>query len=289
MEPNLYLDHQMGVETVASGDLNRKHLMDDENVAENISTHFINRDTPPLHTTGSKREGGDARNVTLFTVSEMLMKAPAQASDQEILARNESVITTGFAPIWSEAKEVAGLSELLGPKFAAQVEELEVNSNSVGSLSGGGGDSGLPGNTTGDDAPNGSAKPTSGGIGNDWAGSMPVLLNLTRPIKGPSGKGGMTVGNNKRDRQSTASGNISDHWKGHKGAYAEDLSGPVANMDQAAKDLMKLLGVDYNGKSELVWNKNIDGYRVQVLYRTMEGGDHFDHIHIGVESLKHKQ
>lgn len=116
-------------------DLTRKDMMDDDKIVESIADKFINRNTPPLSSTASKnRDRGDYRNVTLFQISQMLMREPAQASDQEILERNESLIATGFAPIWSEASAIPGMSDLMGDKFAAQVESLEIEGNVVGSL-----------------------------------------------------------------------------------------------------------------------------------------------------------
>jgi hypothetical protein len=56
-------------------------------------------------------------------------------------------------------------------------------------------------------------------------------------------------------------------------------------MDKAAKAIAQRLGVRYNGKGPLVATKTVGGLRYQLLYRTNVGGNHFDHIHIGVRRI----
>lgn len=117
--------------------------------------------------------------------------------------------------------------------------------------------------------------------GGGWGGSY----NLAKGFAGIAKDLGLGVMSEKRERQHTASGGISDHWVGNKNAYAFDLSNgssPTREMDAAARAIMARLGVRYDGKSELVRNVNVGDYRVQVLYRTHVGGNHFNHIHVGV-------
>jgi hypothetical protein len=91
----------------------------------------------------------------------------------------------------------------------------------------------------------------------------------------------LTATSEKRSTKNTASGGVSDHWEGSTNAYAYDLSGSVANMDKAAKALMRQFGINWDG-GEIVKNIYRNGYRIQILYRTHVGGNHYDHIHIGV-------
>jgi hypothetical protein len=84
----------------------------------------------------------------------------------------------------------------------------------------------------------------------------------------------------------TASGGISDHWTGSRTSYAYDLSNgsaPTPQMDKAATQIAAALGVpNWHGG---VLNVNKGGYRYQVLYRTHVGGNHFNHVHVGVRKL----
>jgi len=129
-----------------------------------------------------------------------------------------------------------------------------------------------------------SAPPASGGGGlfrptsAEWGGSKSIataFANIARSA------GGLAVSSEKRETRNTASGGVSDHWVGSTTAYAYDLSGSVPNMDRAAAALMAVLGIRWDGGS-IVQNVTRFGYRLQILYRTNVGGNHFDHIHIGV-------
>ena len=84
----------------------------------------------------------------------------------------------------------------------------------------------------------------------------------------------------------TTSGNPSDHKGPPERAWAADISNggsPTPEMDQLAEDLAKCFGIPWNG-SGLV-NHTAGGYRYQLIYRTDEGGNHFNHVHIGVGAV----
>lgn len=117
-------------------------------------------------------------------------------------------------------------------------------------------------------------RPASAGSG-AWGGSKSLADQLSSVT-------GLRATSEKRDRQSTASGGVSDHWTGSKNAYAKDLGGSVASMDAAAVKLARSLGIPYKKGQRLEATVNRGGHRVQVLYRTNTGGNHFDHIHLGV-------
>ncbi len=123
------------------------------------------------------------------------------------------------------------------------------------------------------------AQPLKAGGG--WGGSYGIAKGLA----GIGGRNGLSVVSEKRDRRSTKSGGVSDHWTGSKGSYAFDLSNgsaPTDEMDKAAVEIARQLGVKYDGKSPLVLTVRRNGYRIQVLYRTQVGGNHDNHIHVGV-------
>jgi hypothetical protein len=95
---------------------------------------------------------------------------------------------------------------------------------------------------------------------------------------------GLTTTSGKRPTVNTASGNVSDHYEGNKVANARDLGGTVPEMDRAAVALAKKLGIKgYKKGQRLEKTITRGGLRYQILYRTNTGGDHFDHIHVGVK------
>jgi hypothetical protein len=126
--------------------------------------------------------------------------------------------------------------------------------------------------------PAGNGASAFGATSKAWGGSKSIANQLRRGL-------GLQVTSAKRDTKATASGGISDHWKGSKTAFAYDLGGPTSRMDTAAVQLAHRLGIAYRKGQPLVATVNMSGYRIQVLYRTNVGGDHFDHIHVGVKRL----
>jgi hypothetical protein len=121
-----------------------------------------------------------------------------------------------------------------------------------------------------------------------WKGAKSVGSPLAAIAK----EAGLKAISEKRSTRNTASGGVSDHYEGNPDSYAWDLSNgsaPTPEMDRAAIRIMRALGVKYDGKSELVKNvtKKINGrtYRFQVLYRTNVGGNHHNHIHVGVDRV----
>lgn len=79
----------------------------------------------------------------------------------------------------------------------------------------------------------------------------------------------------------------------HKGPpaqqWAADMSNgthPTPQMDNLAKQLAELFKLQWNG-SGAVSGQDPDGqYKYQMLYRTLIGGNHFNHVHFGVKLLK---
>jgi hypothetical protein len=82
------------------------------------------------------------------------------------------------------------------------------------------------------------------------------------------------------------SGNRSDHKGPPDVAWAADMSNggsPTPQMDKLAADLARTFGISWPG-SGLV--NHTDGrYRYQLIYRTNVGGNHFNHVHLGVKKL----
>jgi len=121
-----------------------------------------------------------------------------------------------------------------------------------------------------------SGKATPGGQGGNWGGSMPLALALARAV-------GLPVTSQKRSRQRTASGGVSDHWQGSTTSYAVDLGTSGAAGDAAFLRTIRALGLNPSQYPSGRWhNVNIGGYRYQIGWRTP---GHFDHIHVGVKKL----
>jgi len=95
---------------------------------------------------------------------------------------------------------------------------------------------------------------------------------------------------NAQHSSTTTSGNISDHagppdvrWaadmsNSSKGNY--DRTAPTPEMDALAADLAKVFNIPWSGSGTV--NHSANGFRFQMLYRTDEGGGHWNHVHFGV-------
>lgn len=119
-----------------------------------------------------------------------------------------------------------------------------------------------------------------------WAGTQAICEALSADFPTL----GLQAISRKRDRRLTTGGSVSDHWTGNHEAYAIDWSNggsPTPQMDQAAVNVMARLGRPHNGQAKLEYSgiHTINGLRVrvQVLYRTQVGGNHDNHVHLGVE------
>lgn len=111
----------------------------------------------------------------------------------------------------------------------------------------------------------------------DWGGTRKVAEALVSGL-------GLSVSSAKRSTELTTEGSISDHYTGCKECYALDNTGSVAQMDHGARVIISRLGGHYTG-GELVYDVTRGGYRIQVLYRTYVGGNHFTHVHVGVRKV----
>jgi len=92
---------------------------------------------------------------------------------------------------------------------------------------------------------------------------------------------------NAAHSQNTTSGNLSDHKGPPERAWATDISNgqePTPEMDELAEKLATCFGIPWEG-SGLV-NHTANGYRMQLIYRTNEGGNHYNHVHFGVKKTE---
>jgi hypothetical protein len=115
-----------------------------------------------------------------------------------------------------------------------------------------------------------------------WGGSKDVVdvaVNIGR-------RNGLKVTSTKRATKNTASGNTSDHWVGNKTAYAADQSNgssPTPEMDRTAKEIAQAFGISWSGSGLAQTTVTVAGkrFRVQLIYRSMIGGNHYNHVHFG--------
>ena len=117
----------------------------------------------------------------------------------------------------------------------------------------------------------------------EWGGSMKFALALLQ-IGVAHGCGSSSE---KRPRQLTADGGVSDHWTGSTSAYAVDigrcsLAFPGGPLDQTAQEIAQALEIpERTGVHNVIHGH----YRFQLLWQTYEGGNHYNHVHIGVKRL----
>ncbi len=114
-----------------------------------------------------------------------------------------------------------------------------------------------------------------------WGGTQ-------RPIEALARISGLPVTSIKRERQTTASGGVSDHWEGCAECFANDLGTTAPAGDAAASRIAAAIGgpgyADW-GSTGGVLNVERCGIRYQLLWRTFVGGNHWDHIHIGARRV----
>jgi hypothetical protein len=129
-----------------------------------------------------------------------------------------------------------------------------------------------------------------GGIGGDWAGSLPKLISVL--------PAGTWIAGQKRARKTTKGGSVSDHYFGNANSYACDFMLDKAfNNDKTAATNFAIAIAQNAGKNITSWKPYInsylnintpDGYRVQIIWLSMVGGNHYDHVHVGVRKLNKK-
>jgi Transglycosylase SLT domain len=115
-----------------------------------------------------------------------------------------------------------------------------------------------------------------------WGGSRKFALAL----EGLGKRYGCVSTSEKRERQYTSSGGISDHWVGSTDAYAVDIDSATCTMDypggeadRTARAIAAALGMpSHTGVVNVVRG----AYRFQLLWQTAE---HYDHVHIGARRI----
>jgi hypothetical protein len=202
-----------------------------------------------------------------FTSWEANIATVARGLAQGYLARGRDTIAA-IQPVWAPlgaANDPAGLNSAWTEAVGRYYEDL-------------GGD------------PDGSiaySPPAPGDIQADlcpigpWGGTQ-------RPVEALARLAGLPVSSVKRQRRSTASGGVSDHWTGCAECFAMDLATTPPAGDAAASRLATAVGgpgyADW-GSEGGVLNAERCGIRFQLLWRTYVGGNHWNHIHVGARRV----
>lgn len=111
-----------------------------------------------------------------------------------------------------------------------------------------------------------------GAPGGGWGGSeapVRVAMRIGR-------RNGLMITSTKRSTGSSGS----DHHVSQRRSFAADMSNgsrPTPEMDRTCRQIAALCG-------NRPWSgcAVAHGYRMQMLYRTWVGGNHFNHVHVGV-------
>lgn len=131
-----------------------------------------------------------------------------------------------------------------------------------------------------------------GGTNGNWGGSLEKLSQII-PV------GSWNPSSQKRGRVTTASGGTSDHYENNPDAYAVDLGLNSSFNGDSNRGTLTAIQIVNNVRSQRneppisSWDAyrggkyeavTPDGYRVQVIWQSQVGGNHNDHIHVGVKN-----
>jgi hypothetical protein len=128
-----------------------------------------------------------------------------------------------------------------------------------------------------------------GGTNNNWGGALPKLISILPP-------GNWAASSQKRGKMNTASGGVSDHWTGNANTYAGDFGLNTTFGGNQGRATEFAIGVaNRAGKNITSWQPYVgktltfetgDRYRVQIIWQSNVGGNHYDHVHVGVRALE---
>jgi len=116
-----------------------------------------------------------------------------------------------------------------------------------------------------------------------WGGAQKFAELAVRIAR----RNGCSVVSAKRATETTASGGVSDHWEGARHSYAVDLDDcdltfPGGAADRTAREIAAAF--DLPGHTGVV-SAYRGRYRIQLLWQTYVGGDHYDHVHVGIRNV----
>ena len=89
------------------------------------------------------------------------------------------------------------------------------------------------------------------------------------------------VGTGTNHNRMTTTGNVSDHWDGH----ATDIPSSGAALTRLGQQALIVAGMDPKKARQQrggVFNLNRGGHRIQIIFNSNVGGNHYNHLHVGV-------
>lgn len=122
------------------------------------------------------------------------------------------------------------------------------------------------------------------------ASTQPIVRNFVGLVAGSVGHP-LTITTGTNHNQMTVDGNVSDHWTGH----ASDIGVPVDSRegDMIAGRALVLAGVPQAQARQMAQSGGLytltptsgplKGHRVQIIWKTYQGGNHHNHVHIGIQ------
>jgi hypothetical protein len=121
--------------------------------------------------------------------------------------------------------------------------------------------------------------------------TQPIVKNFLGLIAGLSGRT-VTVGTGTNHNQFVAgSHNESEHWIGHAADLPQPIDSPQG--DLVAAHALQAAGVPWARALSMAQKGGVfnvtptkgpfKGHRVQVLWKTMVGGNHHNHVHVGIK------
>lgn len=131
------------------------------------------------------------------------------------------------------------------------------------------------------------------GANRPGANPAPALLKVVRQIAGAYGHR-IIVCTGTNHSQLSSSGLPSDHWTGFAVDICSSQNGFPATGggkgDLIAAAAFRVAGQPQaaalaSGKRGGLVNVNHAGYRFQIIWKTNEGGNHFNHVHVGIKRL----
>lgn len=115
----------------------------------------------------------------------------------------------------------------------------------------------------------------------------PIVKRLVGQIAGQAGRT-LTITTGTNHKQMTTSGNVSDHWDGHGAdiAFGNGGNGKIdprlTRLGQAALIAAGVPPAKARKMKGGAYTVNWHGHRVQIIFNSFTGGDHYNHLHVGV-------
>lgn len=173
------------------------------------------------------------------------------------------------------------IADTLAAAAGLQGTPPEANPTQTTSTGGGGAQSG----TAGPSAPAGKGRVSvAQGANRAGVGIQKVTLNFVAGVAARARGGGIRVTTGTNHNRLTVNGNVSDHWDGH----ATDIAVPIDSHrgDVIATAALVQAGVPAARARQMakrggLYTLTHGGLRIQVIWKTYQGGNHHNHVHIG--------